>query len=131
MSTANVSRSVLEYPLTEGTTSIATSPVAAQVVVPASGYVIRCYANSTGTTTGTITVAVAVNGSADICGGGLQIAAGAGNVSNPGFELPMMGGGSTPAVRVVEGDVITFTPSGGTGASIGGTFTATIKRVPY
>jgi hypothetical protein len=37
-------------------------------------------------------------------------------------------GGTTPAVHVNEGDVITFTPSDGTGAGIGGTFTAVITK---
>ena len=118
-----------EYTLSEGTTSIATSPVAAQVVVPAGGYVRRVYANATGTTTGTITVAVAVNGGSDICGGGLQIAAGAGNLNVAGFDLQPYGA-TNPQVRVVEGDVVTFTPSGGTGASIGGSFTAVIRQSP-
>jgi hypothetical protein len=117
-----------EYYLTEGTTSIATSPVAAQVAVPAAGYVARCYANSTGTTTGTITVTVKVNGGADICGGALQIAAGAGNTNVAGVTLNLVGAGTTSGVFVNEGDVITFTPSGGTGASIGGAFTVAIRK---
>lgn len=117
-----------EVYLSEATTSIATSPVAAQVVVPAGGYVARVYANSTGTTTGTITVSVSVNGGSDICNSTLTIAAGAGNLNNPGVFLNLQGAGSTSGVRVNEGDVITFTPSGGTGSSIGGAFCVVIRK---
>jgi hypothetical protein len=117
-----------EYSLTEGTTSIATSPVAAQVAVPARGVITRCFANATGTTTGTITVAVSVNGGADICNGKLQIAAGSGNSNVAGVELNQVGAGATSGVTVNEGDVVTFTPSGGTGANIGGSFTLAVRK---
>jgi hypothetical protein len=98
------------------------------VAVPARGVVTRCFANATGTTTGTITVAVAVNGGADICNGKLQIVAGSGNANNAGVELSQVGAGATSGVTVNEGDVVTFTPSGGTGASIGGSFTLTVRK---
>jgi hypothetical protein len=109
--------------LAEGTTSIATSPVVASIVSPVSGILRKVFAASNGTTTGTITVAVAVNGGSDVTGGQLKIAAGAGG-NNPGLDLPKVGAST---VMVNEGDVISFTPSGGTGASIPGAFTAVIR----
>ena len=115
----------VEVSLAEGTTSIATTPLAAQIVSPVAGYLERVYATASGTTTGTITVAVSINGGSDACAGGLTIAAGSGSRNNPPFEFPAAGSSIGPAVS--EGDTITFTPSGGTGASIGGAFTAVIR----
>ena len=116
--------SLKEVYLAEGTTSIATTPVAMNFVAPCSGYLKRGAANATGTTTGTITVAVAVNGGSDAFGGKLQIAAGSGNANNPPVELPLTGAN---AVWVNEGDSIVATPSGGTGASIGGSVSLVIS----
>jgi hypothetical protein len=109
--------------LAEGTTSIATTPIAAVAVAPASGILRKVYAATSGATTGTITVAVSINGGADVTGGKLTIAAGAGG-NNPGLDLPKVG---ASVVYVNEGDVIAFTPSGGTGASISGAFAAVIR----
>lgn len=109
--------------LAEGTTSIATSPVAAVMVAPCAGILRKVYAASNGTTTGTIAVAVAINGGSDITGGALTIAAGAGG-NNPGLDLPKVGASVN---NVNEGDIISFTPSGGTGASIAGAFAAVIR----
>jgi hypothetical protein len=127
MSLANVSRPKrVEVALTEGTTSIGAIPVAAAVVAPVAGFVQRVYATPSGTTTGTITVAVAINGGSDICAGGLTIAAGSGSRNNPPFEFPAnIGTGAGPSVS--EGDIISFTPSGGGGSSIGGAFTLVIR----
>lgn len=111
--------------LSEGTTSIATTPVAAVAVAPCNGILYKVYAAAGGTTTGTIAVAVAVNAGADITGGGLTIVAGSGNRNGSFVDLSKTG---TSATAVVEGDLITFTPSGGTGASIPGAFTAVIRR---
>lgn len=111
--------------LSEGTTSIAASPVAAVVVVPAAGVLRKVYAAAGGTTTGTIAVAVSVNGGSDITGGALTIAAASNARNNPGLDLPKIGASS---IAVAEGDIITFTPSGGTGASIPGAFTAVIRK---
>lgn len=116
-------RPLNEVYLTEGTTSIATTPVAAQVIVPRAGTLERVFASASGTTTGTITVAVAVNGGSDVTSSGLTIPAGSGFVG-ASFELGMLG---TVPVRVNEGDTIVFTPSGGTGTTIGGAFTAVIR----
>lgn len=120
----NPNRPFGEIVLNEGTTSIATTPVAMNFVAPVAGYIQRGLANSTGTTTGTITVAVTVNGGSDVFGGKLQIAAGAGNLNNAPIELPLTG---ASAVFVNEGDSIVATPSGGTGTTIGGSVALVIR----
>lgn len=109
--------------LSEGTTSVATSPVVAVAVAPVAGILRKVYASSNGTTTGTITVAVSINGGSDVTGGLLTIPAGSGG-NNPGLDLAKVG---INAIYVNEGDVIAFTPSGGTGASIPGAFNAVIR----
>ena len=43
-------------------------------------------------------------------------------------ELALCGAGTTSGVHVNEGDNIVFTPSGGTGSSIGGAFTVVIRK---
>lgn len=114
----------------ESTTSIATSPVAASVIASCNGNLFQLYAAAAGTTTGTIAVAVSVNGGSDVTGGGLTIPAGTGARPGSNFVLPQVetANGAT-AVLINEGDVITFTPSGGTGGSIPGAFAAIIKEI--
>jgi len=118
-------RPLNEVTLAESTTSIATSPVAVSAVVATAGHIQRVAAAAGGTTTGTIAVAVSVNGGADITGGNLTIPAGAGARNGAVYELPLVG---ASAVFVNEGDLITFTPSGGTGATIPGAFAAVIRE---
>jgi hypothetical protein len=80
-----------------------------------------------GTTTGTITVAVAINGGSDIFSGLLTIAPASGARGNSNVvELPVAVGSTCQFVN--EGDVISFTPSGGTGASIPGAFGLIIRN---
>ena len=110
--------------LAESTTSIATSPVSAAAIAPRAGTIERIYAAAGGTTTGTITVAVTVNNGSDITGGNLTIAAGSNARAASVYEPGMVG---TTPIQVNEGDLITFTPSGGTGASIPGAFAAIIR----
>jgi len=111
-----------EEPLCESTTSIATTPVAASAIVPRAGIIERVMAAAGGTTTGTIAVAVAINGGSDITGGNLTIPAGTGARAASIYELGVIDG-----VAVNEGDLITFTPAGGTGASIPGAFAAIVR----
>jgi hypothetical protein len=111
-----------DMPLCESTTSIATTPVAASAIAPRAGVIERVMAAAGGTTTGTIAVAVSVNGGSDITGGSLTIAAGTGARAASIYEP-----GTIDGVAVNEGDLITFTPSGGTGASIPGAFAAIIR----
>jgi hypothetical protein len=108
--------------LSEGTTSIATTPIAAVFVAPCAGTVVKVLAGALGATTGTIAVAVGVNGGADVSGGLLTIAAG----TNGSKSVDLAKTGAS-AVVVAEGDLISFTPSGGTGASIPGAFAAVIR----
>lgn len=112
--------------LSEMTASIGASPVAATAVAPVSGYVQRVIAAAGGTTTGTIAVAVSINGGADITGGGLTVAAGTGSRAGSVYEFSGVGAGAIP---VFEGDSITFTPSGGGGASIPGSFALVIRAL--
>jgi len=121
--TMQSNHSFAEVVLSEGTTSIATTPVAMNFTAPCSGYIRRALAASAGTTTGTITVAVTVNGGSDIFGGALTIPAGSGG-NNPAVALPLTG---ASAVFVNEGDAIVATPSGGTGSNIGGAVSIVIK----
>src|SRR3569832_1648852 len=120
--TLYVNRPNGEVHLCESTTSIATTPVAVTAIAPVSGLVVRCHAGAAGTTTGTVTVAVAINGGSDICGSGLTVAAGTGARAGSTYELSPVGAGSTSGVTVKEGDEITFNPSGGTGSSFGWVF---------
>jgi hypothetical protein len=120
-------RPVNEVRVTGSTTSIASTPVAATLIMPASGLLQRVMACAGGTTTGTITVAVTQNGSGtDLTSGGLTIAAGSNARAGGTFEFALYGN-TNPAPLVAEGDVLVFTPSGGTGASIGGGFAAVIR----
>lgn len=109
--------------LAEGTTSVATTPVPAALVSPVTGILRKVFAAALGATTGVTTVAVSINGGADITGGNLKIPAGAGG-NNPGLDLAKVG---INTIMVNEGDTIEFTPSGGTGATIPGAFAAAIR----
>lgn len=111
--------------LSSGTASIATTPVAATVISPVNGMLGAVLAGAGGTTTGTIAVSVTINGGSDVTGGVLTIAAGTGARNNASLALTKVGANVIP---VSEGDVITFTPSGGTGSSIPGAFTAIIRQ---
>ncbi|WP_315731652.1 MULTISPECIES: hypothetical protein [unclassified Bradyrhizobium] len=122
-----VSRPFYDAPAQASTASIGATPAAAVAVAPVSGILQRVLASAGGTTTGTIAVSVTINGGSDVTGGGLTIAAGTGARNNPPYELALVGAGATSGVYVAEGDLITFTPSGGGGASIPGAFVAMIR----
>jgi hypothetical protein len=111
-----------EDALVESTTSIATTPVVACMIAHRAGVIERVMAGAGGTTTGTIAVSVTINGGSDITGGNLTIAAGTGARAASIYELGVLDG-----VPVNEGDMITFTPSGGTGTNIPGAFAAVIR----
>lgn len=117
-----------EVVLNESTTSIATTPVVVTAIVPTNGYVKRVFAGAGGTFTGSITTTVTINGGSDIAGGALVLPAQTGAVPGVGVHLNLVGAGTTSGVWVNEGDVITFTPSGGTGASIPGAFALVIRK---
>jgi len=109
------------------TTSIATTPVSINFVSPCSGWIVRGYVNAFGTTTGTVTCAVKVNGGSDVFNGTLTLAAGAGTLNNPGVDVALVGAGTTSGVYVFEGDAIVASFSGGTGASIPGAVSVVIR----
>jgi len=120
MANAN-NRPLAEYPLVAKTASIGATPAVAYAVVPFRGKIVRTYVVSEGAATGAIAVAVAINGGSNI--GALSIAAAGAGVS--ASDVPGVNGVSKD---VKEGDVISFTPSGGAGATIPGHFVAVIKR---
>jgi hypothetical protein len=101
------------------TTSIATTPVAATCIVPAAGFLQRVVVTAAATTTGTVAVAVGVNGATDVTGGVVSLAASTG-IHSAICDIP------TP-ISVNEGDLITLTPSGGTGATVVGYFAVVIR----
>lgn len=119
-------------PLNEGifasnTTSIGASPVACTAIATDSGWVQRVMAAAGGTTTGTVAVSITINGGSDITAGALTIAAGTGARAGSIMEFP--GVGSSSGVFVNEGDCVTFTPSGGGGASIPGAFALVVRSI--
>lgn len=114
-----------EWVVCAATPTVGTSPQNAVCVAPVKGHVMRVGMASNGALTGTTTATVTTtaSGATDIASGLLSIAAGTGIVS-----LVDISGINTANTSVSEGDTITFTPSGGTGASIGGNFWAVIRE---
>ena len=102
------------------TASIGATPAAGSTVATKKGRIQRAFAFSEGASTGTITINVAINGGASI--GSFSFTGGA-NASGSGEFTP------GAAADVNEGDLITFTPSGGGGATIPGHFYAIIRGV--
>jgi hypothetical protein len=103
------------------TASVGTSPAAAFAVAPVKGRIVRTFAVLEGTITGTAAITVAINAGANI--GALSLAAGAAGTA--ASDAPAAAG---VARDVQEGDVISFTPSGATGASIPAQFHAVIRK---
>jgi hypothetical protein len=110
-----------ERVVTAKTASVASSPVAAYCVAPVKGRIARTYAVIEGAIIGTAAIAVAINGGASF--GALAVAAG--GAGTAGSDAPPDTGGQA---EVQEGDVISFMPSGATGASIPATFHAVIRK---
>ena len=102
------------------TASVGTTPAAAFAVAPVKGRIVRTFAVLEGTITGTAAIAVAINAGANI--GALSLAAGAAGTA--ASDAPAAG----VARDVQEGDVISFTPSGATGAGISAQFHAVIRK---
>lgn len=122
-------RPLNEAEICESTTSIATTPIAATCIAPCAGYLQRVMAAAGATFTGTIAVTVAINGGSDVANSLLNLPAQTGAVAGVVVELALQGAGATSGVYVNEGDVIVFTPSGGTGASVQGAFAAVIRKL--
>lgn len=106
------------------TASVGATPVAAWTIAPCKGRIVRTYAVLEGTiTTAPAAIAVAINGAAAI--GALSVATGAagtGATDNPQGTTAMS------LCMVNEGDFISFTPSGASGANIACTFAAVIRK---
>jgi len=103
------------------TTSIGGTPVACYTGVPVRGVITKFSLVAQGAiTTADCAIAVAVNGTTNTsCAGTLPVAsAAAGQIVS---WVP------TALVTVSEDDVIRFTPSGASGASIAGLFTVTVR----
>ena len=116
----SINRQFDEVIVTARTTSIGATPVAASTIAVAKGYLERAYAFSEGASTGTIAVAISINGGTSV--GSISFTGGA-NTSGS-IELGLL----SSAIYVNESDLITFTPSGGGGATIPGHFHAVISK---
>lgn len=109
-----------ENRVSTSTSSIGGTPLACYVGVPVRGQLIKLSLVAQGViTTADCAIAVAINGTTNTA---------------CAFILPVAGAAAgqivtlvpTSAVYVNEDDVIRFTPSGASGATIGGVFTATV-----
>jgi hypothetical protein len=109
-----------ELAVRANTTSIGATPVAASTVALCKGYLQRAFAFSEGASTGTIAVAVAINGGTSV--GSISFTGGANAIGS--IELGL----ASANLWLNEGDLITFTPSGGGGATIPGHFYAVINK---
>ena len=111
-----------EVPLYGHTASCAASPIAAQIVVPFRGEVIKVWTGLGGAiTVADCTVATAINGTA-ITGGSITIANASSAAGDIDSAVP------TAANQVNEGDVITFPPAGATGTNIPLNCCAVVRR---
>jgi hypothetical protein len=120
--TIPVNQPFSEWTVTAKTASVGTAPVAAWCVAPVKGRIVRTYAVLEGTiTTAPAAIAVAINGGGNI--GALAIPVGAAG-SGANDAPPNTAGNAA----VNDGDFISFTPSGATGAGIPATFHAVIRE---
>jgi hypothetical protein len=117
-----IKEALFRYQLDVGTASIGTTPQAAFVRVPKRGRIEKTGVICTSALTGTLAVAVAINGGTAITSAAISQATPA---SATLFQSLV---NSTDAADVNEDDVISFTPSGGTGATTTGYFFALIKE---
>lgn len=108
-----------EVVVTCKTASVGSTPVAAWCVAPVRGKIVRTYGVLEGTiTVGAAAIALAINGTAVT--GALSLAIGV--AGSGASDAP------TGTRDVIEGDFISFTPSGATGATIPATFHAVIRK---
>ena len=115
-----LNRPIDEVVVVARTTSIGATPAAGSTVAVAKGFLERAYAFSEGASSGTIAVAVSINGGSSV--GSISFTGGA-NASGS-VELGL----ASANLYVNEGDLITFTPSGGGGSTIPGHFYAVINK---
>jgi len=98
------------------TASIGASPAAGSTVSIHKGNLQRAFAVSEGASTGTISVAVSINGGPTVAT--ISFTGGTNAIGSVEVNTP---------VTVNEGDLVTFTPSGGGGATIPAHFYAVIR----
>jgi hypothetical protein len=111
-----------DFTVTLQTTSVGGTPVACYNTVPWRGTIMKIIATTQGSiTTADATVAFALNGSANTAGNVVIPLAGA--ASGQSVVQPV-----TSPIYVSDGDVITLTPSGASGASIGCVFIVAIRE---
>lgn len=120
-----------EQTFNASTNSIATTPLAAVIRATYRGRIVLCGAVSHGAFTTDCSIAVAIIPSV---AGGTAPGAGTAITGSPmtltasnsaaGTSTSMVPSGAN---LVNEGDLISFTPSGSTGTTIGGTFSAVIR----
>lgn len=121
-----------ERTLFTSTNSIATTPQACAVIAPFSGRLARVAGVAHGAFTGDCSIAVAIipavaAGTAPGAGtaiSGSPMTLTAAN-SAAGTSTSMVPGTRT---AITEGDLVVFTPSGSTGTTIGGTFSASFRK---
>jgi hypothetical protein len=102
--------------------SIGASPEAAYIRAPFRGRVLKVGCVTQGAiTTADAAIATAINGS-EITGGAITVTVAGAAAGQLFSALP------TAAREVNEDDVVSFTPSGASGASIGGQMFAVIRR---
>jgi hypothetical protein len=109
-----INRQFDEHAVYARTTSMGGTPAAGKTIATKKGRITRAYAYSEGATTGTVSVAIAINGGSSA--GSLSFTGGADTFGSGEFNIP-----------VSEGDIISFTPSGATGSTIAGHFYAIIR----
>jgi hypothetical protein len=111
-----------EFPCFCHTASCAATPIAAHVVAPFKGDIVKLWTALGGAiTVADCTVTPAINGTA-ITGGAITIATASSAAGDIDFAVP------TALFSVNEGDVITFTPAGATGTNIPLNCCAVIRR---
>jgi hypothetical protein len=110
-----VNRPLNDFPIYARTTSIGASPAACATIAPVKGLLERVATFFEGAATGTVTTTIAINGTS-----AATVTATAGTATGSMQEI------STP-VAVNESDVVTFTPAGGTGATIAGHYYGIIR----
>ena len=128
-----VNHPISERTISAATNSIATTPLACAVAAPFPGRIRTVAGVAHGAFTGDCSVAVAIV-RAPVAG----VAPGSGTALT-GSPLTLTAANSaagtsasldpTGDASVFEGDLVVFTPSGATGTTIGGTFSATFTRL--
>lgn len=108
-----VPHALKEYHLNAYSSSIGATPAVAYAAVPKKGRIVGVKAVQSAAVTGTSAVAVAINGGTAISSAALSITGGSAGTE---FSSTV---NSTDTADVSEDDVISFTPSGATGTSVG------------